>query len=212
LEETKKLYFWGLCGKLFALSKKETILPAWNNVMRAFCSPKFDDIKVVILGQDPYPNPNNALGLAFAVPEQNPYNAGSVINMYKNIREDYPGQWREDFTLSHWIKQGVFLLNTVLTTKALVSAAHENIGWKEFTSNALRFLVKKKPNTVFLLMGAKAQALKGIAKHSVCCPHPSPLSYHLFRDHHPFSDVNAILRDLNMKPINWTGDSKYDVL
>ena len=108
------------------------------------------------------------MGLAFAVPEQNPYNAGSVINMYKNIREDYPGQWREDFTLSHWIKQGVFLLNTVLTTKALVSAAHENIGWKEFTSNALRFLVKKKPNTVFLLMGAKAQALKGIAKHSVC--------------------------------------------
>lgn len=106
--------------------------------------------------------------MAFAVPEQNPYNAGSVVNMYKNIREDYPGQWREDYTLSHWIKQGVFLLNTVLTTKALNSAAHESIGWKEFTSNALRFLVKKKPNTVFLLMGAKAQASKSIAKHSVC--------------------------------------------
>uniref|UniRef100_A0AC34PUL1 Uracil-DNA glycosylase n=1 Tax=Panagrolaimus sp. JU765 TaxID=591449 RepID=A0AC34PUL1_9BILA len=203
-KESQKQYFSTLLTKLAARCQKgDRIRPPLKDVFRAFNVPNFDQIKVVIVGQDPYPGPHDANGLAFAV-NKGQKAPGSMINIFKNIKRDYPGTWEPDTTLLSWANQGVFLLNTVLTVTERQPASHQGMGWETFTDNALKFLVSRKDKIVFLLMGNHAQKKKCIARHCVMSPHPSPLSQRYFVNTSPFLDVNKMLLSLNLERIDWT--------
>jgi uracil-DNA glycosylase len=201
-------YFVQLTSFVRQEYQTSTVYPPAKFIFRAFELTPFDQVKVVILGQDPYHEPGQANGLCFAV------NPGvrlppSVQNIYKEIATDLghaPAFPSGD--LDGWAKQGVLLLNATLTVRAHAANSHSNMGWEQFTDAVIKVLSEQKENLVFILWGAYAQK-KGIVidatRHLVIkSPHPSPLSaYNGFFGSQPFSKCNNYLSLIGRDPINW---------
>ncbi|WP_373817805.1 uracil-DNA glycosylase [Glaesserella sp.] len=183
------------------------IYPPQQEVFSAFSLTEFGDVKVVILGQDPYHGPNQAHGLSFSVkPGIAP--PPSLVNMYKELAQDVGFQIPNHGYLIDWAKQGVLMLNTVLTVEQGKAHSHANIGWETFTDKVIHQLNQHRENIVFLLWGSHAQK-KGqfIDRRRHCvltAPHPSPLSAHRgFLGCRHFSKANEYLRSQGIGEIHW---------
>ena len=207
-EEFEKPYFKELTTFVKEEYLTKTVYPAPKNIFRAFELCPFEDVKVVILGQDPYHGPKKAIGLSFAVSEsiQNP---PSLRNIFKEVQADTgvaPDSSNGD--LSRWATQGVLLLNATLTVRGGAAGSHQGKGWEEFTKAVIRALSKEREHLVFILWGNYARA-KGAhidrSKHLVIeSPHPSPLSAHAgFFGSKPFSKTNSYLEQNGIAPIDW---------
>lgn len=208
-EEKNQPYFQRILQQVQqARNSGKTIYPPQADVFNAFKLTEFSQVKVVILGQDPYHGPNQAHGLAFSVkPGIQP--PPSLVNIYKELANDIAG-----FTvpthgyLVEWAKQGVLLLNTVLTVERGQAHSHANFGWETFTDKVIACLNSQREHLVFLLWGSHAQK-KGQfidrQKHCVLtAPHPSPLSAHRgFLGCKHFSKANEYLQQQHIQPINW---------
>ena len=186
---------------------EETIYPPKKERFNAYNLTAFSDVKVVILGQDPYHGEGQAHGLAFSVHNQKKL-PPSLINIYKELVDDMGCELPISGDLSSWADQGVFLLNTVLTVRAASAGSHQKQGWEEFTDATIRLLSEKKEHLVFVLWGKPAQKKEKLidtSKHLVLkAPHPSPLSsYRGFFGSKPFSKSNAYLVQNGIKPIEW---------
>lgn len=184
----------------------KTILPPKGLVFRAFMT-DLNGVKVVILGQDPYHTPGAAEGLAFSVPNSQPI-PPSLINIYKEIDDDIGKHQNPRGSLASWQKQGVLLLNTVLTVEAHRPKSHSGKGWEIFTTATIEYLNKTRPHLVFILWGRDARNKKSLidtSKHLVLeSAHPSPLSaYNGFFGSKPFSKCNQFLAEHGMEPIKW---------
>lgn len=197
--------------KLFETVKEEyqhnVVYPDSNDVFNAFDFTPLSDVKVVIIGQDPYHEPGQAHGLCFSVKEGVAI-PPSLVNIYKELRDDLGCYIPDNGYLEKWARQGVLLLNTVLTVRAHQANSHRNIGWEEFTDAAIRVLNEQNRPIVFLLWGAPAQRKESMLnnpKHLVLkAPHPSPLSaYRGFLGCRHFSKTNEYLIANNIKPIDW---------
>lgn len=209
-EEKEKPYFKEtLKAVAEARAAGITVYPPQKDVFNAFRLTELGDIKVVILGQDPYHGPNQAHGLAFsvlpgvAIPP-------SLLNMYKELEQDIAGFTRPQHGfLESWAKQGVLLLNTVLTVEAGKAHSHARLGWETFTDNVISAINTHREGVIFLLWGSHAQKKGSIIDaqrhHVLKAPHPSPLSAHrgFFGCKH-FSQANALLTQAGQRPIDWT--------
>ena len=188
----------------------KTIYPPGKLIFNAFSTTPFNNVKVVILGQDPYHNPGQAHGLSFSVPYgvQPP---PSLVNIFKEQREDLGIEIGNHGNLEKWAKQGVLLLNASLTVEANTPMSHSKIGWHIFTDAVIKTISDNKENVVFMLWGGFAKSkleLIDKSKHLVLtAAHPSPLSAHngFFGCKH-FSKANQWLQDKGMKPIDWALD------
>lgn len=185
----------------------KVIYPPQNEVFSAFALTEFSAVKVVILGQDPYHGPNQAHGLSFSVkPGIAP--PPSLMNMYKELAQDVGFQIPQHGYLVDWAKQGVLLLNTVLTVEQGKAHSHANIGWEQFTDKVIHQLNQHRENLVFLLWGSHAQKKGQFIDRTRHCvltaPHPSPLSAHRgFLGCRHFSKTNDYLRQQGIEQIEW---------
>lgn len=207
-EEFNKDYFLDLIHILKKERELKKIVPDENKVMQCLKTTSFKNTKVVILGQDPYPGENQGNGLAFSV-ENNITIPKSLKNIFKELENDLGFSNPQNGNLIKWAKQGVLLLNTVLTTELGVRDAHKNIGWETFTDTIISLLNNKNEPIVFILWGGNAhkkQYLITNQKHLIIkSSHPSPLSaYRGFLGSKPFSNANAYLEKNELKPIDWS--------
>lgn len=206
-EEFEKEYFYKLTSFVREEYKRKTIYPKASKIFNAFDLCPFDKVKVVILGQDPYHEPNQAHGLCFSVLEPTPA-PPSLKNIFKEINLDLGIQPLESGDLTRWATQGVLLLNATLTVEAHKAGSHQGKGWEEFTDSVIAHLANKKKGLVFLLWGSYAQRkgeLINPQQHLVLrSVHPSPLSAHrgFFGNNH-FSKANAYLSSQGLSPIDW---------
>lgn len=182
------------------------IYPPGNLIFNAFDSTPFDEVKVVLLGQDPYHGAGQAMGLSFSVPRQMPIPA-SLRNVYKELADDLDFSIPSHGDLSAWAGQGVLMLNAILTVEAGRAGSHKDIGWQKFTDAVIRKLSEEKSGLVFLLWGNFARSKKDLIdgnKHYILeSPHPSPLAGNAFLGNRHFSMVNEILLKEGKKPIDW---------
>lgn len=185
----------------------KTIYPTGKNIFAALNTTSLSQVKVVILGQDPYHGPNQAHGLSFSVPTGVPI-PPSLKNIYKELCNEFENEMPSHGNLQSWAKQGVLLLNSVLTVENGQAASHQGKGWERFTDQVIKTISLERDNVVFLLWGAYAQK-KGQSidkkKHLVLsAPHPSPLSAHRgFLGCQHFSKSNEYLQSSNQTPIDW---------
>lgn len=204
--EFDKPYFRELSEFLHDEYEHKTIYPKKSLVFSAFTT-DLNDVKVVILGQDPYHTPGAAEGLAFSVPNSQPI-PPSLINIYKEIDNDIGQHQNPRGSLRAWQKQGVLLLNTVLTVEAHRAGSHRGKGWEAFTTEVIKYLNERRPHLVFMLWGRDARNKKILidaSKHLILeSVHPSPLSANngFFGNHH-FSRCNEFLEKNGEKPIVW---------
>lgn len=206
-EEFQKPYFEALKTFLVEEKRHHTVYPRGENIFAAFDNTPFDDVKVVILGQDPYHGAGQAHGLSFSVQDSVPH-PPSLQNIFKELKDDLGCTIPKSGNLTSWAKQGVFLLNTVLTVRASDANSHRNQGWENFTDAVIKTLSTQKEHLVFILWGspagAKASLIDG-KKHLILrAPHPSPLSsYRGFFGSKPFSKSNEYLVSKGKKPMDW---------
>lgn len=208
-DEFQQPYMQSLKSFLLAEKQKgKSVLPKGSEWFNALNSTPFDQVKVVILGQDPYPTLGHAHGLSFSVlPSVKPL-PKSLLNINKELENDLNIQNHHTGFLQPWSNQGVLLLNAVLTVEAGKPNAHQNKGWEKFTDTIIHQLAEERSHLVFILWGAYAQK-KGKfidrKKHLVIeSPHPSPLSAHRgFFGSRPFSKTNQYLMDTHQSPIDW---------
>lgn len=189
------------------LKKKKTIFPNGPNYFEALNRTDFDKVKVVILGQDPYHGEGQAHGLSFSVPK-GVRPPPSLLNIFKEIRDDLKKEPSVKDDLSSWADQGVLLLNSVLTVEMGKPASHQKRGWEEFTDKIIHALNTERSGIVFILWGSYAQkkgAFIDRSKHYVIeSVHPSPLSAHRgFLGSKPFSKANVYLKKMGQTEINW---------
>lgn len=210
-EEFNKKYYLELREFLKHEYKNSLIFPDMHDIFNALKYTSYKDTKVVILGQDPYHDQGQAHGLAFSVKPNIP-TPPSLLNIYKELNNELGLFIPNNGYLISWAKQGVLLLNTVLTVKAHMANSHKNKGWEIFTDNIIRYLNKRDKPIIFVLWGANARSKKGLidtSKHYILeAPHPSPLSAHrgFFGCNH-FKKINEILEKLNKEKINWQIDN-----
>ena len=197
--------------KQFLLEQKkanEIIYPKSDDIFNAFRLTPFDEVKVVILGQDPYHRPNQAHGLSFSV-QKGITHPPSLQNIFKELTEDIPGfKTPIDGDLTQWAQQGVLLINATLTVSAGLAGSHQNQGWEIFTDKVIATLSEKRENIIFILWGKFAQAKEKLIdtqkNHIIKSPHPSPFSaYSGFFGSKPFSKTNELLRKLGKEEIDW---------
>ena len=209
-DELEKPYYVELTDevKRLYIAKKDLIFPEESEVYRAFDLCPFDDIKVVILGQDPYPTRGHANGLCFSVePSVRPF-PKSLNNIFKEIKDDLGKPLPSNGNLERWAKQGVLLLNTILTVEEGKPDSHKNIGWEKFTDAVIRKINSEKEGIVIMLWGSKAISKEEMidkSKHFILkSVHPSPLSAHrgFFGCKH-FSKSNEFLRMMEKPEIDW---------
>lgn len=204
--EFAKPYFQELSKFLHEAYETTMVFPAKPQVFRAFTT-DLNQVKVVILGQDPYHTPGAAHGLAFSVPNSQPI-PPSLVNIYKEIDDEYGSHANPRGNLASWQQQGVLLLNNVLTVEAHRAGSHRGKGWEEFTEATVRHLNEKCDHLVFMLWGRDARSKSGMinkGKHLVLeSPHPSPLSAHsgFFGNGH-FKKANAFLAEHGLDEIAW---------
>ncbi|MBQ9653506.1 MAG: uracil-DNA glycosylase [Bacteroidales bacterium] len=184
----------------------KVIYPPGSLIFRAFELTPLNEVKVVILGQDPYHGPGQAMGLSFSVPDGVPA-PPSLKNIFKEIEDDLGIRMSGDTNLEPWARQGVLLLNSVLTVQAGLAASHGRIGWQEFTDAVIRCISDRCTGVVFLLWGRYAcdkASLIDTSKHIVLtAAHPSPLARGAFLGCKHFSKTNSILVREGRTPINW---------
>ena len=188
-------------------SKKKKIHPNSKDIFRAFELTSFKNVRIIILGQDPYHGPNQANGLAFSVNSEVRF-PPSLLNIFKEYSTDLNLPIPADGNLSAWAERGVLLLNSILTVESGSPGSHKNFGWEEFTNQIIKALSDKKSNLVFILWGAYAQSKEIFidpSKHLIIAtPHPSPLSAHRgFFGSKPFSKTNDYLRKNKNEEIDW---------
>ncbi len=188
-------------------SAGKVIYPPGSQIFNAFDTTPFDAVKVVILGQDPYHGPGQAMGLSFSVRKTTKIPA-SLKNIYKEIYTDLGIPIANHGDLTSWAQQGVFLLNAMLTVEANLASSHKNIGWQMFTDAVIQQLSENKSGLVFLLWGNFARAKKQLidtTKHLVLeAAHPSPLAGGAFFGSKHFSKANAYLKQHNQQEIDWS--------
>ncbi|MCK1816272.1 uracil-DNA glycosylase [Streptomyces carpaticus] len=188
------------------IAQGRTYLPAGQHVLRAFSQP-FDDVRVLIVGQDPYPTPGHAVGLSFAVaPEVRPL-PGSLENIFRELHTDLGAPRPSNGDLTPWTRQGVLLLNRALTTAPRSPGAHRGKGWEEVTEQAIRALAARGKPLVAILWGRDARNLRPLLGPvpSVESAHPSPMSADRgFFNSRPFSRANALLAEQGAQPVDWT--------
>lgn len=206
-DEFEKPYFKNLLNFLTKEYSTCTVYPSMENIFYALNLVKFEDIKVVIVGQDPYHEPNQAMGMSFSVPSSTKI-PPSLANIFKEIESELNIKCLKNGDLTRWAKQGVLLLNSVLTVKKGIANSHKNIGWETFTSKIISLINEKKEPVIFVLWGANAKALKPLIKNPqhfvLTSSHPSPLSaYNGFFGCGHFSKINSILKQNNKTPIDW---------
>ena len=205
--EFEQDYFARLVAFVKQAYATQMVYPPAKYIFNAFDLCPFDEVKVVILGQDPYHEPGQAHGLSFSVPEGIPF-PPSLQNIFKEIESDMGYAPLRNGNLERWAKQGVLLLNATLSVQAHQAGSHQNKGWETFTDAVIAQLSKEREHLVFLLWGSYAQrkgAVIDASKHLVLkSVHPSPLSaYRGFFGNHHFSQANAYLAQHGLSPIDW---------
>lgn len=205
--EKEKEYFKTLETFLEKEYSEKTIFPPKDEIFNAFNLCPFENVKVVIIGQDPYHEINQAHGLAFSVKDGNKL-PKSLMNIYKELYDDILVT-RLTGELTDWAKQGVFLINTILTVEEGKANSHKNKGWEIFTTKVIEELNKDNSPKVFVLWGNQAYEYERIIKNSnhliIKSAHPSPLSaYRGFFGSKPFSRINEFLISKNIDPIDWS--------
>lgn len=206
-DEFQKPYFTALKEFLQQEKQNFSIYPKSENIFAAFNNSPFEAVKVVILGQDPYHGVNQAHGLAFSVNDGVAF-PPSLRNIFKELHDDIGCEIPKSGNLTHWAKEGVFLLNAVLSVRASEANSHKGRGWEIFSDTVIRELSQRRENLVFILWGAPAGAKASLIdekKHLILkAPHPSPLSsYRGFFGSKPFSKTNEFLESKAIKPIEW---------
>ena len=206
-DEFEKDYFKNLQEFLAVEYNNHTIYPLAENIFNSLNYCKFEDVKVVIIGQDPYHQPNQAHGLCFSVQEgQTP--PPSLKNIFKEIESDLGIKCLQSGDLRRWAKQGVLLLNTVLTVRQSQPNSHKDKGWETFTKHIISLINQKDEQVIFVLWGNNAKIFLPLInkeKHLILtAPHPSPLSaYNGFFGCKHFSKINENLKNRGLKEINW---------
>ena len=206
-EEMQKDYYQELQAFVQKRRAEVRVFPEEKNVFNALELTPFESVKVVILGQDPYHGFGQAHGLSFSVQKGIPL-PPSLKNIYKELQEDIGGELPTEGDLSHWAKQGVLLLNTVLTVEEGNANSHKGKGWERLTNRLIESLNELKHPVIFILWGKPAQDKEKLITNSnhviLKAPHPSPLSaYRGFFGSKPFSKVNDILIQQGQTPIRW---------
>lgn len=206
-DEFQKEYYLHLRQFLIDEYKTKTVYPDKYDIFNALHYTAYHDVKVVILGQDPYHGPNQAHGLSFSV-KPGIALPPSLLNIYKELSDDLHCDMPNNGYLKKWADQGVLLLNTVLTVVAGQANSHKNMGWEYFTDRVIRLLNERTDPLVFILWGSHAQAKTSLITnqyhHIIKSPHPSPLSAPRgFFKSKPFSKANKILQSIGKTPINW---------
>lgn len=205
--EFDKPYFENLVGFVKQEYASSTIFPPAGQIFSAFNTCPFSNVKVVILGQDPYHGPGQAHGLCFSVNDGIPF-PPSLQNIFKEISSDLGQSIPNSGNLTRWAEQGVLLLNATLTVRASQAGSHQGKGWEEFTDAVIKIISEKAENVVFILWGSyaiKKKALIDASKHCILtAPHPSPLSsYRGFFGCKHFSKTNEYLTSVGKTPIKW---------
>ena len=199
-------YFTTLWEKVKEEYQTTKCFPPKNQIFRTIELTPFEEVKVVIIGQDPYHNDNQANGLCFSVSDKVTA-PPSLKNIFKELEDDL-GIKKTSNELEMWAKQGVLLLNATLTVRAHEANSHKDLGWEQFTDFIIKEISDKKENVVFVLWGAFAQKKAGLIdtkKHFIIqSAHPSPFSVHKgFFGSRPFSKINQFLEEKGKEPINW---------
>lgn len=207
-EEMQKDYYQELQAFVQKRRAEVRVFPEEKNVFNALELTPFESVKVVILGQDPYHGFGQAHGLSFSVQKGIPL-PPSLRNIYKELQEDIGGGLPTEGDLSHWAKQGVLLLNTVLTVEEGNANSHKGMGWERLTNRLIESLIELNHPVIFILWGKPAQDKEKLItnpSHVILkSPHPSPLSaYRGFFGSKPFSRINDILIQQGQIPIRWT--------
>ena len=216
-EEFGKDYYLKLRSFLIDEYKAHTVYPPMGDVFNALKLTSYEDVKAVILGQDPYHEPRQAHGLAFSVPSDMQY-PPSLVNIFKELEDDMGitvERNDSEGVLVPWAKQGVLLLNTALTVRAHEANSHRGKGWEEFTDSVIKTLARRQKPMVFILWGSNAISKKseieaaekeaGVKHLIITAPHPSPLSaYRGFFGGRYFSRTNYFLIDNGIEPIDWS--------
>ena len=210
--EFTKSYYKELHQRIVAEYNHNVVFPASDDIFNAFHLTPFHEVKVVILGQDPYHNYGQAHGLCFSV-KSDVEIPPSLVNIYKELQEDLGCYIPDNGYLEKWSKQGVLMLNTVLTVRAHEANSHKGIGWETFTDAAIKALNEENRPIVFLLWGSPAQKKECMLTnpmHLVLkAPHPSPLSsYRGFFGCKHFSKANDFLKKNGLSPIDWQIENK----
>jgi uracil-DNA glycosylase len=205
-QEFKKEYFKNLISFIDKEYEKDEIFPSKNEIFNAFKLTDYENVKVVILGQDPYHGYDEAEGLAFSV-KNHIKRPPSLRNIFKELKNDLNID-RENNSLQDWASQGVLLLNAILTVKKDTPLSHKNIGWEQFTDEVIKIINKKEEPVVFVLWGNFAKTKKNLItnkKHLILeGAHPSPFSANRgFFGTKPFSQINKFLKENNIKEIRW---------
>jgi uracil-DNA glycosylase len=206
--ETRRPYYRELDAFLEKeLANGQTILPARKDIFNALTAIPYDQVRVLLLGQDPYPTPGHAHGLCFSVqPTVRPL-PRSLQNVFRELREDVGCQIPNNGCLEPWAKQGVLMLNTVLTVRTGQANSHQGHGWESFTDRVIELVAAKHTRVIFVLWGRAAQKKRTLitqAHHTVIATaHPSPLSARKFFGCRCFSQINRDLIDAGLAPINW---------
>ncbi|MBA3664781.1 MAG: uracil-DNA glycosylase [Bacteroidetes bacterium] len=205
-EEFKKDYFFGLRNFLDEEKKSHLVFPPEKLIFSAFNLTPFEDVKVVILGQDPYHGAGQANGLSFSVNDGVRF-PPSLANIFKELKSDCNCEIPLSGNLERWAKQGVFLLNATLTVRQSTPGSHQNKGWEQFTDAVIKLISEKKENVVFMLWGNYAKAkvpLIDEAKHLILqAAHPSPLARGAYFGSKHFSKANEYLVRKGKEPIDW---------
>lgn len=206
-DEFEKPYYQNLRSNLIQEYRTRKIFPPMHEIYSAFHKTAYQDVKVLILGQDPYFNDKQANGLAFSVSREVEI-PPSLVNIYKELEDDLKIPPASHGDLSAWAEQGVLLLNAVLTVRAYQAASHRGLGWEDFTTEVIRKLNLREKPVVFILWGNDARKKKSLItnpKHFIIeSAHPSPLSsYRGFFGSKPFSKCNQFLKANGMTEIDW---------
>ncbi|WP_406299038.1 uracil-DNA glycosylase [Embleya sp. NBC_00888] len=206
-EELAKPYYAELTAYVDAERKEHQIFPPDEEVFAALEATPYEDVRVFVVGQDPYHDDNQAHGMCFSVrPEVRI--PPSLRNIYKEMHADIGLPIPDNGYLMPWARQGVLLMNTVLTVRAHEAASHKGRGWEKFTDAVIKAVNDRDEPVVFVLWGGHAKkkaALIDTAKHTIVQgAHPSPLSAKLFHGSKPFSQIDAALETMGHKPIDWT--------
>lgn len=206
--EFEKDYFARLTHLVREEYGRYVCYPPGRLIFNAFNLCPFDKVKVVIIGQDPYHEPGQAMGLSFSVPESIAM-PPSLINIYKEIEQDLGKPMPHSGDLTRWAEQGVLLLNATLTVRAHEANSHQQLGWATFTDAAIKALSEGREHLVFMLWGGFARSKKYLIDRSRHCilesVHPSPLSANRggWFGQHQFSRCNAYLAEQDIEPIDW---------
>jgi uracil-DNA glycosylase len=206
-KEFEKPYFKDLVSFLKEEKSKYVIYPPGKQIFNAFDKCGFEEVRVVIIGQDPYHGPGQANGLCFSVNDSVAF-PPSLKNIFKELKNDLEKEIPQSGNLERWAEQGVLLLNATLTVRANCAGSHQKKGWEEFTDAVIRHISEEKENIVFILWGTYAQKKGEIidsSKHFVIkSAHPSPFSADRgFFGSRPFSKANEYLLSKGKKPVDW---------